>query len=441
MPTYPGNPFLPFGSDDDSIVMSEELTSQPAGSTLLGSDTSAIDFNADGMMLATDYGGLLLASLTSAQIEALDIAGTFTFWVSKNICEKRSSIAYNEHLFMINGGNAVQLRKASPTTWFSASLPGGSTTTYGAVSELNKSDVVRIDLTWIGKYIYFIIDNHIHQRWEWTTKPSTIFTNPRIGGNGSWGQPPQDVRFLRVQLSTRPISIPVIPLTSDVVMLGHSFTNADYSSSATTGFYVGGGDQQNLNIGNEIHRKFNKLGFDIGGGAGMANYGDGGDITADLTGATGSSRDQIALMQAGGNQKPTLVFIVIGANDISGIAQTESDLDTRFTTNMQSAITELIALNADVRIVIANMPPVSNLDTDNNADAKAAWEGGNSRMEALESANSANVIVSKVDTIFGTHDNPDTSLFNGSNNLHPNPEGYSLIGQKMGQDTVNKWFV
>ena len=88
---YPAG-FLPFGTDDDSVIVQHSLTSQPSGSTLVGTDTGSIDFSSDGVLLDSQYGGIQLAAadISATEEAQLALAGTITVWVDRNICEDRT---------------------------------------------------------------------------------------------------------------------------------------------------------------------------------------------------------------------------------------------------------------------------------------------------------------------------------------------------------------
>ena len=334
---------------------------------------------------------------------------------------------------MRDSGAGFGLRKDNGESWFSMNMPGGVVSTYATTSELQKPAKVRIDISWIADQVQIYIDHHLMQEWAWVsgTKLTTQFVNFFLGGRGTFGDPPRSSRIKNLMISTRPIMLPVHHKLTQCVTLGHSFVaGSTYYNSATLSYYTSSsGGAFDISMGTEIHRSFNKLGYDIGAPTGFHQYAVSGSVVADLT--SGAS-DQIAAMQAAGIKHPDFVYILTGHNDISATVP----ITSTFKTNYQTAITELIALNPTVRILVGTLTTPANLDSKNTQTAFNNTDQMNIWIRELQDDNPSNVRYTELAPLLGTHANPTTSLFAGADNLHPGDEGYSILGKQAGEDAI-----
>lgn len=259
-----------FGADPSNIV-SYTLTSQPAGTTLVGTTTANISFNSSGVLLATPNGGIQLPAFTTAQKAALAGQGRVSVWIESAFL---ATAAANEYLMTFAGSTGYfAVRKALNQLYLEVqdSAAGSQLAIF---SPIGKGSLVRFDVSWNGKFKDIFIDGLLCYRQPWFLDPTVKFDgSATIGGSVARGSGPQMARIYRYELSTKSITnYPIHPKLQDTIAIGHSFIiNGGYPVSTAGSFMFGTGDATDSNLLATIHRELNKKGFTFGSG-GSAGY-------------------------------------------------------------------------------------------------------------------------------------------------------------------------
>jgi len=264
------------------------------------------------------------------------------------------------------------------------------------------------------------------------------FTNCHIGGLGTTGGASPSLDYISdVQLSTRPIMIPVHPALAHVNIYGDSFVKLGQYPSAN--FAILGqtedgssgatfdADASNRDEGMVValHKTLNSYGLGVGGNRIKCWHEGGSGIE---TGSPLTTRMDISVN--GSYPMPTTAFIAIGTNDISGA----STFDATWKASYQTEIDKLIS-NGCNRIIIANIAPLNVETTYNTAAYDTGTDLANTLIAELADDNTE-VTVVDIFTKFGGHTGFSAADFK-TGDRHPSPQGSAKIGKWMAEALLN----
>jgi len=420
MPTYPVG-FLPYGSDDDSIIVQEPLTSSAGVFTAVGADAGTEVFSSDGVQLSKTL-SLTKTDLTSAQKTALLSGGCVTIYIERDFVDEGylggSVVADNEYLMNFYGSNHMGIYKGNGSNQMTARVNSTAFAAGARTRNASKDTYVRFDLSWVGNLATVYLDY-----FPITTLAFAPTANQfdAIYAGGRLGSSPQSHKVKNYQLGTRPVMLPVHPDFSSIVSVGHSFgVNGDYPTANALIKGDGGlGDERTFVT---IQRELAKKGFGIGGNR-IDDYSVAGEKTADLAAQVTSA--------LAAHSTVTAAIIQIGINDV--ITNTVSATNQ---TDIQTEVDRLTAVGC--KYILLNNCTTTAMDAAYLpvATYTARVDEFNGYVDALVAANSEVYLVDMFNH-FGGHSNYDVNDFAAGPDIHPSEQGYNKIGKKNAEVLLN----
>jgi len=149
---YPAG-FLPYGSDDDSIILEEPLTSDAGVFTANGAGAGSIDYNSNGVLLNATAG--LSYALSTEQKNALALGGTVSCEVERDFITTSYtggsvSAAHEYVLGFWTPANVYGAWKANASTQIR--LRNSTAGVIGAVS-----DVSNVSEIWVSRSMTVVV--------------------------------------------------------------------------------------------------------------------------------------------------------------------------------------------------------------------------------------------------------------------------------------------
>lgn len=368
--------FLPYGSDDASVIFRRSLTKLPPANPVLADGdigtcasvtvTGTADWDADdGFMLLTNgtNDGVVLATLTNAAL--LNPEGQIRFQVQTALIAADPSVAYGSSGGVAAPGNqgligwrsdadtngshrgSVTLNAKSIAASFGygsniAAIGGGANTYFNDAKSGAWTDIV---ITWSGRsktlYVdgvwYGAVSDGAHAL---TTQFNTFVLgrHPSAGSN----YPLVSGRIRNLQISTKPVIFQKHPLLAHVHVFGDSYASSVFAMSAANWFNMGAGAA----FRGHLHRAgytYGQYSQDSNSGASIIANGtnDLDDFYADCL-----------------NNYPTLVVLQAGANDLT---ETGSLNAASFESSLKGHIEYLMGLNGNaattVKAMVINSTP------------------------------------------------------------------------------------
>lgn len=424
MPRHQG--YIPFGSNDDDIIVSAALTSSTAiaGATVNGSPS----FNANGMLLgATDY-------CRWQGINACNNGFHISMEVEKGFFNPAYLPTGNEVLINITGSGTAHIRHQISSGLIYLGNSGAVAPYYNSGILRDSQTHYRVDLSCTNWGIDLHVDHLLCMRHVWAAKPdisSPTTAYIYAGGAGTGGVPNPTFRMRNVQIIKRPLYLPWRP-NFKLCVLSDSFAKTG-QYPLTNHFYLG---EQTESYGDStirasdtytdegfiptMHRELHRNGVYTprihwhGRGGAHVNGAQTNDLTARVDSMLGQEGSTI-YPAPGQRQTVTHVVICIGTNDISS-----GTSDANFDSSYKAEIDRLIA--AGVRKIYVN-----TLMKRYDANHDTAIAAKNALIRALPQYN-ANVHVYELHQ--GSVDNPSYVSGDG---IHPSLTGSAFIGRQAGR--------
>lgn len=218
--------FLEYGSNDPDVIGFASLTSSSNLDIGVHSPTvtegDGVTYTEDGVLIgATTDGGARITYPNSLAL-LLKNGGTITYWIEKGFFED-ASIGAESHLIYINGTDKVFIRKLTITDGIIQTKQASGLSNTLNASNVGMDDLTRVDISFNNKGISMYVDYLLLMKNDWAANPAFDSTI-NLSGLGTSGAPNAAFRFKNMQVSTRPISLPVNPQVIDISVLGDSFT-------------------------------------------------------------------------------------------------------------------------------------------------------------------------------------------------------------------------
>lgn len=420
MPIYPAG-FLPYGSDDDSIVLQCTLrdSSNINGGTEFGTPTYDSDL---GVLLGAD-GKIRWQNIPG--YSDLENGGHITFWVSGDFLSIDHQPAASEVLFS-TGGSQLSLSK---TTTAGRLLPRGGSQNCAITPEISqkgKGDKTRVDISYDGsKHVVYI--EYLPSVDEITKHYATNDFFTMVLGDTITTNSPASHYISDLQISTRPIMVPghpslVINTYGDSIMMQGQYPSDNLAITSIIPDGLSGANYDATSTHDDagmvatIHRELSKLGLNVNRINTWHEGGSGIETSSPM-----STRRAISLN--GSYLMPNIAIVYIGTNDV-GSGQT---IDSTWKATYQVEIDALLAVGCD-KIIIVNVAPRSNAPAEDTPTDEALTLAANEQIAALAVDNTE---VTEVD-IF--------TKLGGFNGYDPNDyqTGDYHLGTQ-GQQKVGKW--
>lgn len=225
--------FLPFGSSDPDVIFSKSLKSAsdlPDGATFSGSEETydsvkGLNFGATSNRLDVLAGGDGTA-FTQAQREALNYGGHISFEVSRSFLDSLvlpDAVRYAFHLrFTDNNVRDIYLSHNSGSGENQVTSTG--TNGNAELDAYNRDDMGIVHVSCTNSRIDFYVDYILAAsiaRTNTAAKPLTVFF---LGGRTNTFRTDETAYFRNLQVSTRPIQLPVSAVINNMCSIGDSIS-------------------------------------------------------------------------------------------------------------------------------------------------------------------------------------------------------------------------
>jgi len=446
--------WLPFGSDDDSVLFQADCKSAASitgnTGTIASVGTGTQTFDSELGMNVGSNGGYSILQMTG--YASLDYSGQISVevqkeWVCFNDATNGSSgdvLAAQGYVLSATpgtGGAQDFLHKttggaigtfmfggAANKKWQRGSVDTG-TTVNCTVHSAGKGDFIRINVGWWGNMHVLAIDGYIVS--AGLLNRGTIanaFNRWYIGSDRGATAGMVNGRYIRnLQISNRAPMFAVHPDLSSLMLFGDSFVNTtdvtvvDYTTITTpwresTGVYC-------------IQRELESRGLFPGNMWSLNCGGHTINDSANSAAAAGGLEDYRATALA---KNPQYVFLRGGTNDAN-----VDNLDANFDTDLKDHVSTILAQSGVKGIVVGTVPAIYN-DTTKDANIRTV----NAYINALPSwwdennpSDTGRVAVADVFTAFGGFDYADLpeDVYYGqvasSSDIHPAAYGYKLMAK------------
>lgn len=413
--------FLEYGSPDSLLF--EPLISAPGnGFSAVGTGAGTEDYNKDGVLLGFNV-SLRKTDFTTAEKDLLQISGCITIWVETEFL----SVDYlasggSENMFSAFRFNGASFQFSAYKGNGSSTITGRSATSFSGNAQIKqdgKKAYSRVDMSWIGNRATVYVDYFPVIQFD-LIFTALQFNEMHIGGRQTGSL--INHRMKNFQIGSIPVSIPVHPLLSRFVSLGHSFgSGGNYAGSNQ--LIIGDGENSlasgDVRANATLHRELHKIGIGIGSNK-IASYAAGGVLVAALDA-------QITAMLAD-NGVVTCAMIQMGTNDVFVNTALSS-----FEADMQSGINRLVAAGCTL-ILIVNVATVAMDGAFLPVELfSGRVDGFNTSIDTIVAANPS--VTRKVDdfNLFGRHENFDTDDFGADPlpDIHPSDQGYNRKGMEL----------
>lgn len=430
--------WLPYGSDDSSILAQADLKSVTSITDLsasLSATGSGVSFDDDGMN-TNGTGGYKITDLVG--FADLDFSGQISidiprFWVCYDDASAHTTgLVPGSNQVAIGLGSDQVISKTTSET-VNSLLNGAQTTkeyTDGvyngaqsipcAVNSGGRDDYVRVQLGWLGGRTWLAFDDYIFAAGQMTGRPSNDFQNIYIGsidGTNNYMDGNYPIRNLLI--STKPPMFPIHHKLRKVSVLSDSsfkqdLPNGSFRDGVTSQYIRGGLARRGFRCG--------EMSVDVNGSHTIADT------------ATNDLSDRITALT---NENPQVVILSAGTNDVVTGALA---MDDTWDTSLKSLLTSILAISTVELVVVRTIPSLMGDSSQNTAANRARKVIANDYIKLLPSWNSS-VAVADVDKYFGEEDTP-TSYFIGSDNenyddFHLTPKGHKKHAESLTDAILN----
>jgi len=435
------------GDSTHGVIAAYPLTSQPAGSTHVGSagTIGLINYNSDGLQFiptrtAAHYNGVKLDAFSASNLTKLKAGGHIAFNMEVSLLDSNTYDSNQNYLIWANkvAAGKLDFYRSLTTTAQGATFSNNNPSSAVAASLVNsagKGAKPRFVISWSNYGTAVYVDDLMIGYTPFNAAKNMDFDNFHLGGQGTtyggvWG-----ARMSDFHISTQPIMLPIHPKLQEVAMLGHSFTSqggyigstgtpADAYYRKKTGYNGEACNYGDASISYAIHRKIMSRGYNMGGQ--IWNVGYAGSLVTgsgvhDLnTASTGQVADLLTK-----RRNVDIAIIIDGVNDLDTLVPAAT-LEASYKT----AIDSLVAAYPRIRrIYITNVAAPFNDATYDTAAIRALLPDYNTAIASLESY-SAKVKVLDIFTPLGGM-TPNTAYFQSAD-LHCNGAGFVVIGNLIG---------
>lgn len=407
MAKYPAG-FLPYGSDDESLIIQADLTAETAldGGVLLGANPSYSEagFNTNGTA------GVIYTP-TVAQRNALGISSYIHIEVDSGFLTEADTGSFHR-LISLAGTASNYLANASPALFVMRLDLTYSDLGVNLLAHADRDGPkMKIDIAMSDGIRQVYVDGLLVIKGVYTfyaTNFATLVIGGRSGGTEFWWPGYNISNFF---LANRSIMIPKHPALASVVYLGDSITvQGNYVTAmpqltGTTGIFHDHGWCPT------VEKVLNKNGL----GFTQSNHAVSGAAMAQLP-----TQVTAAILK-----QPTMAVIFIGANDVSG-----GTLTAGFETDYQTEITRLVTAGCK-KIILVKIPS-QNIVT--SVSTEAAVDACNAAVDALVVAN-AECYSSDVFSVLGGHDIVSSDWI--AEDKHPQATSHKKMGLQIANDIIS----
>lgn len=423
------NGWIPFGSDDDSILGQASCKTQASLDALSGTVTttgSGLTFSNDGMD-TNGSGGIKIATLTG--YANLDNAGQISFdaprsWVCFDDAAAHTTGLVPSANEVAIGLGSDQIATKTTSETMSCLLNGAQAAkelTDGiynaaqsipiAVNSGGRKETIRVQLGWMGSRIFMAFDDYIYAGGQMTGVPSNDFANIYLGSlDGTNNYMSSGYPIKNLLISNKPPIFPVHTALRKVSFLSDSSMKQD----APNGTFRDGLTSQYFR--GELARR----GFRCGAVSVDVN---GSHTIVDT--ATNNLSDRITALTA---EYPQIVILSAGSNDVVTDAL---PMDQTWDTGLKSLLTSILAISSVEKVIVRTVPSLKGDASQDTVAHRARRVIANDYIEALPSWN-ANVYVADFD-VFINGESALASYFIGSDlesydDFHLTPAGHYQHG-------------
>lgn len=428
--------YPPWNSDDEDIILSASLTSSSdiGGGTIVGNNTSAIDFNSSGVQF--NSASAIKISPTAAQVTKLNKQFRITLWVDKYLVDIDTLVAINETLLYTDTGIATWLLRKMTSGGLRARQAANLANWYS--SGIGKPDVVRVDITGDAQTLEAYVDHALVGK-DTLTSPID-FTNLYIGGNGLGVPSTTTGRIKNIEISTRRLMLPTHPKVRHINLYTDSYgMQGNYGATITAiiGKSVTGNtgtrydpvdSHRDAGISYTIHRELAKQGIFVGGNRiRWCGAGGIGAVAANVDGDRLSDRFDATTGASVPYANPDISIWILGANDVFGSLDNATE-QAAFELAYKTELDKSIALGCDINLVV-------DICNRTDSDYSAQIIRGNNGID--------NVVNSYADKVWkiSVHDesvnNPD---FMSADLIHPDTYGHWYIGNECTKELIKQAF-
>jgi lysophospholipase L1-like esterase len=429
---------LEYGSSDPDVVFSKSLKSAsdlPTGSVFSGTGAGSQSYSAEYGLNLGDIDNRMdfISAFTPAQKNALNYGGHLTCEVSRSFIDVTNVPALPRYFLQIIFTNAAVyeniLSHTSSTGKVVLAQTNGASNNSSIIDAHGKSDMVRIDMSWTWSSMDLYIEGIHTNTLARSILDGKDLTAAYIGGRAS-ALRSEEIAYMRnLQVSTRPIQLPVSPVINNIAGIGDSISvQADYPASdlAITGYtgtdYGAGGTVKTGGKNDSaayvtVHRKLAEKGVYIGGK--INTY---GRTSCRVSGGAHNLSDRTTVLLAdtpteyptpSQRSNVTDLISIIGTNDAAA-----SVAAATFNTAYQTEITAWVAAGVQ-RIYMCTITGRTDADYEAEIDAL------NAEIRSLVSDNAECYLVDAF-TALGGHNILAADLSDG---LHLSNQGQRKLGE------------
>jgi hypothetical protein len=322
------------------------------------------------------------------------------------------------------------LRKTSATNFAYKIHNSDTATGIALIHSQNKSDYVRVTLSWVGSAVDIYVDGYKvtpNTATARVTYASNMFKNVSVLSYGGATGPIRSAYMRNIIVSSKPVNYPVRPDLSTVCIFGHSFANS-YSADNNTSSNL---DGQML----QLLRKALAVNYGTLPGKLYSGGIDGGYVDTALTGDTNlhlSTKVTTALASS-----PQSVALIMGTNDVNNASFNAANFNTAYKAIITAFVTGTNGGNIR-RIVAATVQSTAGHSTYDTATIQGNIVAANTYINALPTwfdatypTMAGQLVVADTFTSWGgtspTEDVMIGQLLGSLTNLHPSPFGGEIM--------------